>query len=158
MHNFIIYISLFFLFSIYFLFYFFISKEQSYLWISFLFTAILYPPIGFLMSSIHGIRFNYMFGPMGYSLGCVIIIEFLRKILLPEKKFPRFDKTYYHSIRFYIICFFVYLYDASQYPDGEYFKNLIKYLYGNLGPGSILIFASIFPAVVLILTSISLRF
>ena len=122
LHNFIIYISVFFFFSIYFLFYFFISKEQSYLWISLLFTAILYPPIGFLMSSIYGIRFNYMFGPMGYSLGCIIIIQFLRKILLLEKNSLGLIKFIIIALNF-ILFASLFIFTTLQYPDGEYFQK-----------------------------------
>ena len=156
--SYFVYISVIFFFGMYFIFYFFISKEKSYLWISLLLFSILYPAIGFLFSNIYGIRFNYMYGPAGYSLVSIIVIEFFRNILITKENFPRIDKYFKYTNVLYLIFFVFYAYDALDYPNGEYFKNLIKYPYSMLGPGTIPLYISFIPILIIGCTSIILSY
>ena len=73
--SFFVYIAVFFSFGIYFLFYFFIIMNSSYLWIGLAFIGILLSPVIFLLSSIYGIRFNFV-RPAGNAIVAIILIQF----------------------------------------------------------------------------------
>ena len=156
--SFFVYIAVFFSFGMYFLFYFFISKEKSYLWIGLAFIGILLTPVIFLLSSIYGIRFNFMYGPAGNTIVAIILIQFFRNILLIRNNFPKIDQLFKYINIFYILCFLFYLYDSIDYPNGEYFTNLIKYPFSILGPGTIPIFLAFVPVFFVGLISITLTY
>ena len=103
-----------------------ISKEKSYLWIGLAFIGILLTPIIFLLSSIYGIRFNFMYGPAGNTIVAIILIQFFRNILLIKNNFPKIDQLFKYINIFYFLCFLSYLYDSIDYPYGEYFIDLIN--------------------------------
>ena len=59
--QYLIIVPVLFCFSLYFLCFFFVSKESSYLWIAIILAAVVYQFVAFSLSSIFGIRFNYMY-------------------------------------------------------------------------------------------------
>lgn len=74
--------------------FFFVSKESSYLWIAIILAAVMYQFIAFSLSSIFGIRFNYMYGPVGFSLISYVLIQFYRNILQLNQNFSKVDNIY----------------------------------------------------------------
>lgn len=151
-------IPVFFFFGMYFLLFFVVSKDKNYLWISILFISFLYQGIGFSLSSFYGIRFNYLYGPMGFSALSMVIIQFFRNLLNLSSNFPRIDKIFVWSIRISFVCMCVYFYDSFDYPDGEIYKNMIKHPYPLLGLGTVPIYLSFIPVISAGITSIGISF
>ena len=152
--RYIINVSVFFFFSIYFLMFYFVSKDKNYLWIGILLSIFTLQGLAFSSSSYFGFRFNYMFGPIGFTIVSAIIIQFLRNILMFHDKNKKIDKIYIWFIRFYLILMLVYVYDSFYYPDSEMYKNLIKYPYPQFGVGTIPIYFSFIPVVIIVISSI----
>ena len=74
--GYVVMISMLICFGLYFLFYFVVSNERSYLWISITLLVGLYPFITWMLSSTFGIRFNYIYGAIGLSIMSIILIKF----------------------------------------------------------------------------------
>ena len=110
--------------------------------------------LAFSSSSYFGFRFNYMFGPIGFTIVSAIVIQFLRNILMFHDKNKKIDEIYIWFIRFYLILMLVYVYDSFYYPDSEMYKNLIKYPYPKFGVGTIPIYFSFIPVVIIVISSI----
>ena len=146
------------LFGLYFLIFYFISKENNYLWITLVLAAFSYTNLGFLFSSILGIRFNYLYGPLGFSLIAGLIIHILRNLLDLENNFLKFDRLFKWTIRLYLFFALFYFYDSFDYPDGEIYTNLIKYPIHNYGVGTIPLYLSFIPLIIIAIISLFLIF
>ena len=134
--------------------FYFVSKDKNYLWIGILLSIFALQGLAFSSSSYFGFRFNYMFGPIGFTIVSAIIIQFLRNILMFHDKNKKIDKIYIWFIRFYLILMLVYVYDSFYYPDSEIYKNLIKYPYPQFGVGTIPVYFSFIPVVIIVISSI----
>ena len=71
-----------------------VSRDNNYLWIGILLTIFSLQGLAFSSSSYLGFRFNYMYGPIGFTIVSAIIILFLRNILLLNKENKKIDKIY----------------------------------------------------------------
>ena len=89
--GYVVMISMLICFGLYFLFYFVVSKERSYLWISITLLVGLYPFITWILSSTFGVRFNYLYGAIGLSIMSIVLIKFFQNLLSFKQIFP---KTY----------------------------------------------------------------
>ena len=83
--RYIINISVFSFFGIYFFMFYSVSRDNNYLWIGILLTIFSLQGLAFSSSSYFGFRFNYMYGPIGFTIVSAITIQFLRNILLLNK-------------------------------------------------------------------------
>ena len=92
--RYIINISVFSFFGIYFFMFYSVSRDNNYLWIGILLTIFSLQGLAFSSSSYLGFRFNYMYGPIGFTIVSAIIIQFLRNILLLNKENRKIDKIY----------------------------------------------------------------
>ncbi len=143
--QYLIIVPVLFCFSLYFLCFFFVSKESSYLWIAIILAAVMYQFVAFSLSSIFGIRFNYMYGPLGFSLISYVLIQFYRNILQLNRNFSKVDNIYIWLGRIYIFLALMYLFDSFSYPNGEIYKDLVNYPYPKLGVGTIPVRLSLIP-------------
>ena len=82
--------------------------------------------------------------------------HFITVIHLKEKCTS--DQLFKYVNIFYILCFLSYLYDSIDYPNGEYFTDLIKYPFSILGPGTIQLFLAFVPVFFVGLISITLTY
>jgi len=146
------------LFGLYFLIFYFVSKDNNYLWITLVLVAFSYTNFAFLLSSIMGIRFNFLYGPVGFSLISGLIIHILRNVLDLEENFIRIDNLFKWTFRLYIFFAVLYFYDSFDYPDGEMYTNLIKHPIHNFGVGTIPIYLSLVPLVIIGLIALILTF
>ena len=92
-----------------------------------------------------------------FPLLFLILIEFFRKSLSLEEKFPRINKFYLAIIFFYSIIFFLNLILLISWPNSEQL-DLIQYPPDNLGPGLIKFHQFTIPFIILLLSSIVLAF
>ena len=85
-----------------------VSRDNNYLWIGILLTIFSLQGLAFSSSSYFGFRFNYMYGPIGFTIVSAITIQFLRNILLLNKENKKIDKIYVWTIKFYLILMLIY--------------------------------------------------
>jgi len=153
------------LFGIYYFVVFLISRG-NYIWLSLALLLLsfnqLCGPAGLLtyhfgfylispsISSVSGMIVTY-------PLLFLILIEFFRKSLSLEEKFPRINKFYLAVIFFYSIIFFLNLILLTSWPNIEQL-DLIQYPPDNLGPGLIKLHQFTIPFIILLLSSIVLAF
>lgn len=152
--QYIISTPVYFLFGMYFLLFFLVTKENTYLSISLVLIALFAQGLAFSSSSFFGFRFNYLYGPMGFSAVSAIIINFFRNLLNLSYNYPRIDSLLLWFSRFYILLIFVYFYDSLFYPDSEIYKDLVKYPRSIFGVGTVPIFLSFIPVFIASLISI----
>ena len=152
--RYIINISVFSFFGIYFFMFYSVSRDNNYLWIGILLTIFSLQGLAFSSSSYLGFRFNYMYGPIGFTIVSAITIQFLRNILLLNKENKKIDKIYVWTIKFYLILMLIYFYDSFYYPDGEMYKNLVLYPYPRFGVGTFPVYFSFVPVIFIVILSI----
>ncbi len=148
------------LFGFYYFFVYLISRG-NYLWISL--TLLLISFLSTLIFFQNQIG-TYILGPAISSTSgmisflpiiFVLLIQFFRKTLNLEIKFPIFNKIYVTTILFYLTVSIFNFADLAYWPN-EKLLNLTKYPPDNLGPGIIKFHFLIIPFFLLLLTSIIL--
>ena len=156
--GYVVMISMLICFGLYFLFYFVVSKERSYLWISITLLVGLYPFITWILSSTFGIRFNYIYGAIGLSIMSIVLIKFFQNLLSFKQIFPKIYNIYEIVMKFYILCAFVYFYDSLQYPNTELYKNIIKYPHHPWGVGTIPMNLALIPVGLILVSAVCVSY
>ena len=153
------------LFGIYYFVVFLISRG-NYIWLS---LALLLLSFNQLCGPAGLLTYHFGFYLISPSISSVsgmivtfpllflILIEFFRKSLSLEEKFPRINKFYVAIIFFYSIIFFLNLILLISWPNSEQL-DLIQYPPDNLGPGLIKFHQFTIPFIILLLSSIVLAF
>ena len=156
--GYVVMISMLICFGLYFLFYFIVSKERSYLWISVTLLVGLYPFITWILSSTFGVRFNYIYGAIGLSIMSIVLIKFFQNLLSFKQIFPKTYNTYEIVVKFYFLCALIYFYDSLQYPNTELYKNIIKYPYHPWGVGTIPMNLALIPVGLILISAVCISY
>ncbi|MDG2196610.1 MAG: SpoIIE family protein phosphatase [SAR324 cluster bacterium] len=156
--GYVVMISMLICFSLYFLFYFLVSKERSYLWISITLLVGLYPFITWILSSTFGVRLNYIYGAIGLSVMSIVLIKFFQNLLSFKQIFPKTYNVYDIITKFYILCALVYFYDSLQYPNTELYKNIIKYPHHPWGVGTIPMNLALIPIGLILVSAVCISY
>ena len=156
--GYVVMISMLICFGLYFLFYFVVSNERSYLWISITLLVGLYPFITWMLSSTFGIRFNYIYGAIGLSVMSIVLIKFFQNLLSFKQIFPRTYYVYGIVTKFYLFCAFIYFYDSLQYPNTELYKDIIKYPHHPWGVGTIPMNLALIPVGLILISAVCISY
>jgi len=156
--GYVVMISMLICFGLYFLFYFVVSKERSYLWISITLLVGLYPFVTWMCSSTFGVRFNYIYGAIGLSVMSIVLIKFFQNLLSFEQIFPKTYRGYKIVTKFYILCVLIYFYDSLQYPNTELYKDIIKHPYHPWGVGTIPMNLALIPVGLILVSAVCISY
>ena len=143
-----------FIFFFLFLANYIVIRDKSYLWFSLVLLSIGFSSLYFFQF-ILGIRPNFFYGHILFSLIIIFLIKFLNEFLLTEKN-NMVKLVSNLSIFLQVIVGIYFIFKSLSWPDGEIFHDTIKYPPDGYGAGIIPNLLQFFPPILLILSFIFL--